>query len=62
MILGCISREMAIITPTINAHVYIEILDNCLTPLRENWFGDYEVIFQDNASCTKAKGIKAFLQ
>ena len=38
---------MAIITSTINAHVYIEILDNFLISSLENWFGDDEVIFQD---------------
>ena len=32
--------EIALITSTINAHVYIEILDNFLIPLTENWFGD----------------------
>ena len=41
--------------------MYIKILDNFLIPLIENWFGDNEVIFQnDNASCHKAKWIKVF--
>ena len=49
-------------TSTISALVYIEILDNFLTPSIEDLFGDYEVIFQnDNATCHRAKGIKDFL-
>ena len=45
-------REMVVITSTISAHVYLEILDNFLIPLIENWFGDDEVIFQDDdTSC-----------
>lgn len=55
--------EMTIIASTINAHKYIEILDNFLVPSIENWSGDDEVIFQDaNTSCHRAKGIKTFLQ
>ena len=54
---------MAIITSTINAHVYIEIQDNLLIPSIENWFGDDEIIFQENnAPCHRAKGSKAFFQ
>ena len=34
---------MAIITSTINVYVYIEIGDNFLIPLIENWFGDDEI-------------------
>ena len=36
---------MAIITLTINALVYIEILDDFLISLIENWFGGDEIIF-----------------
>ena len=39
---------MAIITSTVNAQVYIEILDTCLIPSIENMFGDDDVIFQDD--------------
>ena len=54
---------MAIITSTVNAQVYIEILDICLITSIENRFGDDDVIFQDgNASCHRAKSVKAFLQ
>ena len=64
MILGCMSfnehKEKAISNLTINAHVDIEFLDNVLIPWIENWFGDNEIIFQNNnASCHK--GVKAFL-
>ena len=53
--------KMLVIASTINAHVYNEILDNFLIPSIENWFGDNEVIFQeDNTSCHRAKEIKAF--
>ena len=56
-------REMAIISSTIHTGAYIEILDNFLIPSIENRFSDDEVIFQeDNASCLRAKEIKAFLQ
>ena len=49
--------EMAIIASTINAY------DSFLIPLIEIWFGDDEVISQnDNASCHKAKGFKVFLR
>ena len=37
---------MAIITSTINAHVYIEILNNFLILSIENWFCDNEAIFR----------------
>ena len=52
--LGCISfkvsKEIAIITTTINAHKYIRIQDNFLISSIENLFDD-EVIFQyDDAS------------
>ena len=42
---------MVIITPTINAPMYIEVLDNFLIPLIENWSGDsytqdiYQILF-----------------
>ena len=54
---------MAIITSTVSAQVYIEILDTCLVPSIENRFGDDDVIFQDdNASCRRAKSVKTFLK
>ena len=54
---------MTIIISAINAHGYIKILDPFLISLIENWFSEDEVIFQDdNASCHKVKGIKAFHQ
>lgn len=54
---------MAIITSRINAHAYINILDNFLIPFIENQFGNDEVSFQDNnASCHRTKEIKTFLQ
>ena len=49
--------EMAIIISTINALVYIDILDKFLITLIENWFGDDEVIFQN-----ETKRMRAFLQ
>ena len=53
---------MTIITSTINAEVSIEVLENFLIMIIDNWFGDDEVIFQnDDATCQKAKGIRAFL-
>ena len=56
-------REMVIIISVINIHVYMEILDNFLLTLIENWFGDHEVIFQDDyTSCHRTKGIKFFLR
>ena len=54
--------KMAINILTIDAYVYIEILNNFLILSIENWFGDDEVIFQDNNSfCYRANRIKAFL-
>ena len=54
---------MASITSTINAHVYIEILDNFLIPSIENCFFEDEVNFQDdNAYCYRVKMINCFLQ
>ena len=55
--------KKVITTSLINAHdMYIEILDNFLIQSIENWFDHNEVISQDyNASCHRAKGIKAFL-
>ena len=50
--------DIAVITSIINAPMYIEILDNFLILLIENWFGDDDVIFWDNnSSRNKAKGI-----
>ena len=47
-----------VITATINLHVYIQI-QGILTTTIEYWFGDYEVIFQDNnISCRRAKEVK----
>ena len=49
-------EEMTVIISTINANVYIEILDNFLIPLQENWLGDDKVTFQDdNSSCLRGK-------
>ena len=46
----------------INIHMYMKILDNFLILMIENWFGYDEVIFQDdNVSCLRTRGIKAFL-
>lgn len=49
MIYGCMpfigQRDMAVITLTINAHVYIEIPVDFLIPSIESWFGDDKVIF-----------------
>uniref|UniRef100_A0A3B1K6C0 Tc1-like transposase DDE domain-containing protein n=1 Tax=Astyanax mexicanus TaxID=7994 RepID=A0A3B1K6C0_ASTMX len=51
MIWGCMSGK-----------VYIDILDSFLIPSIEQMFGDNEIIFQDdNASCHRAKTVKAFL-
>ena len=51
-----VHREMAIITSTISAHIYIEFLDNFLIPSVENRFGNDEVISQDdNTSCQTSK-------
>ena len=56
-------EEMVTITSTINALMFIKILDTFLVSLIENWFGDDEVIFPDNnAYCYRSKVIKAFLQ
>ena len=38
--------EVAVITSIVNAHVNIDILNNCLIPSIENWFGDDEVILR----------------
>ena len=50
------SREMEIITSTINAHADIEILDNFLISSTENCYDNDEVISQD-----RAKDMRAFL-
>ena len=57
-------EEMRVITKIINVRLYIEILEFFFfMSLIENWFGDDEVIFQDeNSSGHKAKCFKAFLQ
>lgn len=54
---GCMSGkgtgEMAANTSSINAHVYVDILDTLLNPSVERIFGDddFGIIFQDdNAS------------
>jgi DDE superfamily endonuclease len=67
MIWGCMSGkstgEMAVITSSINAQVYIDILDTFLIPSIERMFGDDDIIFQDdNASCHRAKTVKTFLE
>lgn len=54
--------EMAVITSSINAQVYIEILDTFVIPLIESRFHYDGVIFPaGNASCHRAKYAKAFL-
>ncbi|CAJ0921952.1 unnamed protein product [Ranitomeya imitator] len=54
---------MAVITSSINAQVYVDILDTFLIPSIERMFGDDEIIFQDdNASCHRAKTVKPFLE
>ena len=54
---------MVLIFLIIKAHVYIKILNNFPVPSIENCFGGDEILFQyDNASCCKAKEIKAFHQ
>ena len=65
--MGCMSGkgmgEMTVITSSINAQVYVEILDTFLIPSIERMFGDGSIIFQDdNASCHRAKSVKTFLQ
>uniref|UniRef100_A0A4W6EFN8 Tc1-like transposase DDE domain-containing protein n=1 Tax=Lates calcarifer TaxID=8187 RepID=A0A4W6EFN8_LATCA len=67
MIWGCMSGkgtgEMAVITSSINAQVYVDILDTFLIPSIERAFGDDEIIFQnDNASCHRAKTVNTFLE
>ena len=67
MIWGCLSFKirvkMAISASTVNSHVYIAIPDNIPISSIENWFGNNEDIIQDdNASCDRTKGIKAFPQ
>uniref|UniRef100_A0A3B5QEL9 Transposase Tc1-like domain-containing protein n=1 Tax=Xiphophorus maculatus TaxID=8083 RepID=A0A3B5QEL9_XIPMA len=63
MIWGCMSGkgtgEMTVVNSSINAQVYIDILDSFLIPSIEQMFGDDEIIFQDdNASCHRAKTVK----
>ena len=58
---------MAIITSTINEHVYIEILDNFHIPSIENWFDDNEIKndfpFQvDDTTFSKRKELKHFFR
>ena len=48
--------KMVIIASEINAHVFIEILDNFLVPSIENWFCD-EVIYKD---ITEQRRLKLF--
>uniref|UniRef100_A0A672IF62 Tc1-like transposase DDE domain-containing protein n=1 Tax=Salarias fasciatus TaxID=181472 RepID=A0A672IF62_SALFA len=67
MIWGCVSGkgsgETAVVKSSINAQVYIDILDSFLIPsIEKKMFGDDGIIFQDdNASCHRAKTVKAFL-
>lgn len=51
--------ETIIITPRINAHVHIEILDNFIIPSMENWIGNFQC---NNAFCHRTKEFKGFLQ
>lgn len=67
LVWGCMSGkgpgEIAIITSTVNAEVYTQILDGFLIPSVEKMFGNDEFVFQDdNASCHRAKKVKDFLQ
>uniref|UniRef100_A0A3B1JVG5 Tc1-like transposase DDE domain-containing protein n=1 Tax=Astyanax mexicanus TaxID=7994 RepID=A0A3B1JVG5_ASTMX len=62
---GCMSGkgtgEMTVVNSSINAQVYIDILDSFLIPSIEQMFGDNEIIFQDvNASCHRAKTQQRF--
>ena len=53
---GKSTGEMAVITSSINAQVYIDILDTFLILSIERMFWDDDIIFQDdNASCHRAK-------
>ena len=53
--------KIAVITSTINAHVYMEIQDNFLFPSIENWFDDVEVIFRTIMHfVTKQRELKLF--
>uniref|UniRef100_A0A8B9RED8 Tc1-like transposase DDE domain-containing protein n=1 Tax=Astyanax mexicanus TaxID=7994 RepID=A0A8B9RED8_ASTMX len=66
MIWGCMSGkgtgEMTVVNSSINAQVYIDILDSFLIPSIEQMFGGDEINFQDDsASCHRAKTVKAFL-
>ena len=55
--------EMAVITFSMNAQVYIEIVDTLLIPSIERHIGDDNIIFQDdNASCHREKGAKTLIQ
>ena len=51
--------KIAIITSTINAHVYIEVLNNFLIPSIENWFSGDEVIFR---MIMYQRGLKLFFR
>uniref|UniRef100_A0A8C5I7Z6 Tc1-like transposase DDE domain-containing protein n=1 Tax=Gouania willdenowi TaxID=441366 RepID=A0A8C5I7Z6_GOUWI len=64
---GCMSGkgtgEMAVITSSINAQVYVDMLDTFLIPSIERMFGDDDIVYQDdNASCHRAKTVKTFLE
>ena len=55
--------QMSVITFTVNAQAYVELLDTFLNPLVERMFGDVEFILQDDsASSHRAKSIQTFLQ
>ena len=56
------SIETEIVISTINAHIYIEMIDDFF-PLIENKFGDDKVIFQgDNASYQRVASVIVFWQ
>uniref|UniRef100_A0A3B1JDA5 Tc1-like transposase DDE domain-containing protein n=1 Tax=Astyanax mexicanus TaxID=7994 RepID=A0A3B1JDA5_ASTMX len=67
MIWGCMSGkgtgEMTVVNFSINAQVYIDILDSFLIPsIETDVWRIIGIIFQDdNASCHRAKTVKAFL-
>uniref|UniRef100_A0A672FA08 Tc1-like transposase DDE domain-containing protein n=1 Tax=Salarias fasciatus TaxID=181472 RepID=A0A672FA08_SALFA len=56
------SGEKAVVKSSINAQVYIDILDSFLIPSIEKMFGNDEILFQDdNASYHRAKTVTVFL-
>lgn len=57
------TKVRAVITASINAQLYIDIVDTFLFPSSEKMFRNDEIIFQDDdASTHKAKTVKKFLE